>query len=263
MTVKGKFGPIAVRDQGGIRKLFLNDQLQGGSFLNPSASVVDAGLSGPGPVSSSPYSYGWLLAGISNPTGSGIMIGLGSGAGATQFLYSFPEADLTVVEIDPKMVDVACSNYPLLDYYCNTGRLAIVVQDAESYLAEEEDVWDFSLSDAYTGGKRGDISFLPGLCRRSENVYLNFIGHLGDQEMLRTLEELRTLKHAPTEVYKATYPQYVKDFSGLSNWIITDALVPETVETFKPFPKLSGKNVEFGRELWNLMLRSSVTSVLS
>jgi hypothetical protein len=108
------------------------------------------------------------------------MVGLGSGAGAVALLDNFPALDLTVLEIDPAVIDLACEHFPLLNHYQDLGRLRLVRCDAERYLQEAHqrgERWDVGFCDAYQG--HNDLCVSPlmlvsllGACR---DVWFNLI----------------------------------------------------------------------------------------
>ena len=173
---QGLFGPIWVLDHLGTRMLTIGHQVQGAAYLSP------AGPDGmtPGPVASSLYMTGWLLAGAMNPNGSGLMLGLGSGCGAVALLNSCPGVDLTVVEIDPAIVEAAHQGFPLLDYYQDQGRLHIVTSDATAYAheaLERHDHFDFACLDAYQGTNalQAPEELLYAMSQCCSNLWLNCI----------------------------------------------------------------------------------------
>lgn len=263
---QGMFGPVEVRDNLEARELLLNGQVQGGSYLTPSARQVDDELPGmaPGPVASSAYPLGWLLAGLANNPGSGLMIGLGSGAGVTQLLYNFPQIDLTVVEIDPVIASLALKGFPLLDWYINRGQLNIVLADADTWLSGRSDVWDFACADAYTGGQHLVADYLPKLCDRADNIYLNCIDHLGGPSMREITRVLTERGKPPTEFLKAVPHQYVDrlSFTGRSNWVVTTQPIDlDQASNWLPFQDLEGREVTEVQNNWDTMLACGSLSI--
>lgn len=263
---QGMFGPVEVRDGPEARELLLNGQVQGGSYLTPSAKQVDDELPGtaPGPVSSSAYPLGWLLAGLANNRGSGLMIGLGSGAGAVQLLHNFPQIDLTVVEIDPVIANLALKAFPLLDWYINRGQLNIVLADAQQYLSGRPDVWDFACADAYTGGQHLVADYLPKLCDRADNIYLNCIDHLGGPSMREITNVLSEHGKPPAELLKAIPHRFVQltPFTGRSNWVITTQPVDlDLASNWLPFQDMDGRTVTDVQNDWDTMLAHGMVSI--
>lgn len=250
MIRRCKFGQLEVRDEGNERALYIQGQKQGGAYFRPGADAVsdqfDPGL--PGPVCSSIYALGWLVAGCQNPSASTLMIGLGSGAGAIQLLHEQPYIDLTVVDIDPVVVQAALDSYPLLTYYMDLGRLNIVVSDAKEYLINSSDEWPLGLADAYDGGQTIIDSYMPLLCERCEHVYVNCIDRLGGQSMQEITDTMRRAGKNLAQLYRAT-PVYAYQ-SDRANWILSSQSRGEQVDTYEPFTGLEGVSVENMRANW-------------
>jgi len=258
---QGLFGTIEVRDSDGSRELLINDQRQGGSYLFPDASSV-SDRSGPGPVSSSPYHYGWLIAGVMNPTGSGLMTGLGSGAGAVQLLANFSGVDLTVVEIDPNVVQLALKAYPLIGHYINLGQLNIVIDDAGSYLSRRYDKWDFGLVDTYDGADALIDKSLPKVADRCEHLYINAIDRFNGPSISKITAIMAVLEKPIVEVFKITTPEAVAFYEDRSNWILTTE-EPDWVKLskFEPFRDIDHQNADRARFMWDYLLSSSISEV--
>lgn len=265
MIREGAFGPIQVRDTPIARQVVLNGQIQGGSFLIPSADFVDDELpaDAPGPVAEAAYALGWLLAGVHNPLGSGLMVGLGSGSGAVQLLYNFPGVDLTIIEIDPVMVQMALNAYPLLEWYINKGSLNIVVEDAETYLDDHFDKWDFGCADGYTGGQSLVDGYLSKLCDRTDHMYVNAIGALGDEAMRRVTGILSSSGHNVTEIFKATNlisPRAI--YNGRSNWVVISQEVDwDASQAFLPFDGCTEYSCKLVQNGWDHFLTSALSAV--
>lgn len=252
---QGMFGPLQVVRRDTVQALLLNGQIQGSAFLEPSASIVDPALSGPGPVASSPYTYGWLLAGVHQPYGSALMVGLGSGIGAVQLLYNFPQLDITVVEIDPVMAEMALRNFPLLDHYLDQGRLNIVIADANEYL-KTADHFQIGLADGYDGGASFKLidSYLPKLCERCDDVIINAIDspvaqHLSDIVSL-CKEAGRPIRYAS----KAVPPELEGREMPKANYLLTSLdLSFQDVDAFVPFANLTDDAADYGRLCWDFI----------
>lgn len=234
---KGMFGTIQAVDTNGVRHLQLNGQIQGAAYLEPDASILAPGLRGPGPMASSTYMTGWLLAGSQHPQASMLMVGLGSGAGAIQLLTVCPEVDITVVEIDPVMVDAATEAFPLLTYYQNQGRLNIVVEDATTYV-ESDGPFEVALADAYDGitGALKD-SYLPTLLARSGAVYLNCIDYLDGRAAMAIAELAAAFGKPLTQrLYASRFPP---GEHPQANWILsTDQIDLSSAAMLEPFAEL-------------------------
>lgn len=260
MIRQGLFGPIQVLEREGTRALLLNAQVQGACFLSPSAKDVGVEADGPGPIASSPYVAGWLLAGVHQPYGSGLMVGLGSGAGAVHLLHNFPHIDLTVVEIDPVMAEVALRSFPMLEHYLNTGRLDIVLADANEYL-KRNDRFDFGFADAYDGGESFELisGYLSRLCQVCNDVFINAI----DSPDLSHIHKLVQTCHAAGNplvcMMKAVAPDHQHLSLPKANYILTSAeLDPFAVDSFTPFANVVHPSAEYAQACWNLMISTTM-----
>lgn len=260
---KGKFGPIRVAQRNGVQMLLLNEQVQGAAFMEPGADIVDETLKGPGPIASSPYTYGWLLGGIEYPFGSGLMVGLGSGIGAVQLLYNFPDMDLTVVEIDPVMAEVALRSFPLLDYYINLGRLHIVLADASDYCSRLNDTFDIGFVDAYDGGSSFALltEFLPAMQKHCKDFIINSIdGPLGEN----LYKLMQMFKHQPLKyAMRASIPEMANQMMPKANFVLTTIdLHWPSVDMFLPFADRTEPAADYGRLCWNMLTSNPLPLVL-
>jgi spermidine synthase len=250
LPVKGMFGPVQVRDLNGTRVLTISGQVQGGSFLD------EEGV--PTPIASSAYSYGWLVAGLNHPDGSGLSVGLGSGQGIVQLLNQFPNIDMTVVDIDPVVVETALEHFPLIQHYIDLGRLNIVIDDALNYLDNIDGIFDFGLSDAYTG--KGELvgHYHQAMARQCESIYVNVIDDNEGVEIvkvLRAFTKLRELKW----LMKAVPPGVAPNYKGGANWILTsDELDLQKLDGYLPFEDVQGKAGHFARTCWLNLISNPV-----
>ena len=236
MIEQGMFGSIVVKVVNDGLYTFINDQCEGGSELHPPAAIIDPELpdDAPGPIPSSRYMLGWLLAGQDHPRGTGVMVGLGSGGGAVQLLAAFPETDLTIVEIDPAMVRAARASYPLIEYYENKGRLQIITEDAERYFKYSPDLWDFSLVDGYTGKSHLVHSYLPDVCSRCSDIYANVIDSSISGPDIQVVAALCRTHGKPL---LQAYP--CQDGGNSKNIILTSSPTPqEQYASYVPFDNL-------------------------
>lgn len=257
--MRGMFGELSIVTTDTVRSLKINNQTQGSVFLDPSATVVDPSLSGPGPISASAYPYGWLVAGTQNPSGDGIMIGLGSSAGACQFLHCFPEATLVVVEIDSVLTQLALKNFPLIEYYLNKGRLHIEIADASDYLKSGTEQFAFGFADAYTGrGNKHVVSYHNLLRHRCKEVYFNIIDSVDHKLVNETKESFRDLGMPLKWGMRAIPPEMLDSpYVHTANWIVTTADVDwNLVDSFEPFKGLDGPEVDWARICWNGVIGS-------
>lgn len=75
-----------------------------------------------------------------------LMIGLGAGSLAKYFHRFVPQCKVTVVEIDPRVVQVARASFRLPD---EDARLAIVIGDGAEYITRRSSYWDAILVDGF------------------------------------------------------------------------------------------------------------------
>ena len=72
-------------------------------------------------------------------------IGLGGGTTASYLFNSFPQLDITIVELDPVVVELAREYF----FLPTAGRLKVVVRDGRIFLARSTETFDIILIDAY------------------------------------------------------------------------------------------------------------------
>lgn len=244
----GLFGPIEVRDQQGMRSLLLNGQIQGSAYLDPGADILIPGVDGPGPVCASRYMLAWLMAACDYPDGSGVMVGLGSGAGPISLLYN-GNADLTVVEIDPEMVEAAEKAFPLLEFYQNQGRLRIVVADAGDYLSNCVHQFDFGCADGYTGDNQIVDHYMPDLIDRSNTLYINCIDYMGGPSLEQQMNLLHQLGKPATEVVALGNSP-----NDPQNIVVTTQKDLSKRNAFRPFSDLTDRAAGTWQRDWTSLL---------
>lgn len=93
-----------------------------------------------------------------------IIVGLGSAIGISVYAHHFPEASITVVDIDQVVIDMVLDHYPFIEWLskqqCSDGRprLKLVASDARQYIhyphmRDNNDMkYDIAVLDAYTSG---------------------------------------------------------------------------------------------------------------
>ncbi len=237
----GMFGKIEVIDSDDDKRfLLLNGQIQGAGFLQPDGTAVSPFMKNAGPlVPASSYMYGWLLAGAMHPSASAVMVGLGSGMGAIGLLHN-SSMDLTVIEIDQVMVDVARQSFPLLQHYEMEGRLNIVTADAKDYL-EQSDTFDVGFADAYDGQSYNiKNSYVPLLLEKSRHFYANVIDPI-DGASTRLLLRLAQTVQKPIQYRIHTSCEQSIDSTQYqpANWLMTtDMLNPLLLDQLYPFNEL-------------------------
>lgn len=276
---QAKFGPLTVVDVRGVRRLTLNGQVQGSAYMDPGADLVRPGLQGPGPVSGSSYTNGWLAAAACHPTGQVLMVGLGCGAGAVAALYNFPDLYIDVVEIDPVMVEHAMEWFPLVAHYVEAGRLRIHVADARDFVSDQETKWDLLCSDGYTGGNSlavggQDNAFYENARKCCGEIWLNWIGIPNGFKMMREFDALHAVGWSPETIFvPGTTPH--PDLHRPRNWILTSEIPkPETLDAFHPYAamdehdfktdrdadRLAEAAIDDARECWSIFLDSQMSA---
>lgn len=91
-----------------------------------------------------------------------LVVGLGSGVGIAVFAHHFPDASITVVDIDQVVIELVRDHYPLLQWLegqktaDGRQRLRLVTRDARQFIRAHDPVgsekYDLIVLDAYTSG---------------------------------------------------------------------------------------------------------------
>jgi SAM-dependent methyltransferase len=93
-----------------------------------------------------------------------LVVGLGPGSGIAMLAHHFPEASITVVDIDPVVLEMVEDHYPLMRWLTEQKtsdgrpRLRLVAQDARQYIRYQalrdarEHPWDLVVLDAFVAG---------------------------------------------------------------------------------------------------------------
>ncbi len=258
-SAQGMFGPTAVVDKERTRALLIGTQIQGEVWNDPPASKVVSGLDGPGPVFYSPYIAGWLLPGVTHSGGSGLMVGLGAGAGVVALLENFPELDLTVVEIDPVVVNLALKWFPLLGHYQDEGRLTVVTEDITRYLIQaitEEDRWDFGLLDAYEGANEPHCptELLTMSSEVCGELWINCIDRPTGTIAQHIYQTLETLGKPIKFLGHANQPSFL----GITN-LLMGTSVPDQkkLDGFTPYKGYGGPSVARAREHYEFIAQQA------
>ncbi len=227
--------PVIARPTPDTIGLYLHHQLQGSYFSEPQ-------IPGLGPyVFANTYMCGWLAAGSTCPQGDFVMVGLGSGAGAVGLLCNFPQLTLTVLEINPAVVESAQEAFPMLGHFQNEGRLQIQVGDAQEYLTGQ-DRWDVGLADAYLGENNHVDHYLESLQACTEEQWYNCIGS-PDRGPLAALLAAMPIRSAYS----------LDPYSGrLANWILSSYGQP--VDGFVPYRDDSSEAANWVRRHYRQLL---------
>ena len=154
---RSSFHHLVIRDEAGRRTLFFSGP--GGEEAETSISLADPGQ----PVFEYP---GLMLAALPLTPGRRILlVGLGGGFLPGLFHRHLPEHDLTVVEIDPLVAEVAASYFG----FEAGDNVRLVIADGRDFLAarREEDfdqIWLDAFSGNYVPPHLSGLEFL-NLCR--------------------------------------------------------------------------------------------------
>ncbi len=139
-------GQINVQDAEEQRSLFINQEAQGGVWLQHGQ---------PSAIPANPDGAAMLLNGIhfnadQEPT-HGLILGLGAAAGVVALLENFSQLSLTVVEADPAIIHLCLRCFPKAEALLKAGRLRVECQDAYDYVSDMTAPVDFIVADVYQG----------------------------------------------------------------------------------------------------------------
>ncbi len=257
------YGTLKVIDDGDSLMLTIDDQIQGSVFKDPSAAIISPilELGTPGPVARSLFAVAWLISACHSPNGSGLVLGLGCGAGPVMILSNFPNITLTVIDINPTLIQLAFNHFPLLQYYVDCGRLSIIEGDAVQFLENNETRYDFILFDIYNGSPKcahefGSRYFIKLMCNSAEKIWCNIIGCLGQPHLHRILAAFDETD-TPIQRLFATNSELYWMVQHL-NWLITTE-ENDTPLTFIPFSELEGPTVRSVRQDFKTIQSMQVT----
>jgi spermidine synthase len=125
---------IVVTQHAGMRWLRFDDLLQGGMYLqSPERPIFE-------------YEQGLFLPFVLSPSLRSVcQVGLGTGSFPRLLARAVPEADLTTVEIDPVVREVALRHFS----YAEGPRRRTVIQDGRVFLTRTPDRYDLIVLDAF------------------------------------------------------------------------------------------------------------------
>jgi spermidine synthase len=128
------YSHLDVVDQGSRRILYLNGLPHSGMDLTDPNRLVFA------------YTTYFHLGVLANPDIESVLfVGGGGFSGPKNFLSTYPDISVDVVEVDPDVIDVAQRYFSV-----HPGpRLAIINEDARIYLTRTEKLYDLIVLDAY------------------------------------------------------------------------------------------------------------------
>ncbi len=254
----GTFGRLRVIEDEDLRALYIEDQCQGAVHLH----ADDEGPR-PGPMAYSAFTTGWLLAGCRHPEGRGLMLGLGSGAGAVALLHNFPGVHLRVVEIDGRLIEVAVEHFPRLARLVRQGRLELVHADAREEVRPTAgaSTYDFALLDVFTGTPElppllADPEFLESLCSQADLVLTNAIFTLGSDAQRDWLTRFEAAGRPVVAMVPTGAPEQWS--ARPHNWLLSTDPV-EREPGFVPFASSTSFIAEAIRNDFRAMCRRAMT----
>ena len=244
---EGMFGKVKVIDIAEVRTLWIDNQSQGSVCKKPAANECEPTCRpGPGFLSSYFVALGFLLLGCKLPHSSGLVLGLGCGASLVMNLACFPQMRLTVVEIDPVVIRLCLTFFPLVQHYIDAGRLEIVEADAEAFLASNRKQFDFIQFDVYQGkhdfsAQYGSVEFVKLMKTSAPLLFANIIGKLDEPHLHRVLAAF----DEAGEPIETLYPSLPIDDPNPNyrNWLGLNQEV-EIYPDFIPFADLSPDRVK-------------------
>mgnify|MGYP000978268257 FL=1 len=179
--------PIDIREQAGVRTLhFGSDWIQGAMRIaRPWRLELDY---------TREMMASLLLRDAASFPRTVLLIGLGA-ASLTKFIYRhYPLAELTVVEIEPRVVAAARQFFKLPQ---DPSRLNIVIADGSQYIAGHDTTYDLILVDGFDANARpGELNKLPfyRMCRARLNhngiLVVNLLGRSRGYQA--SLERIKT-----------------------------------------------------------------------
>jgi len=179
--------PIDIREQAGVRTLhFGSDWIQGAMRIaRPWRLELDY---------TREMMISLLLRDHADFPRTVLLIGLGA-ASLTKFIYRhYPQAELTVVEIEPRVVAAARQFFKLPQ---DSPRLNIVIADGSQYIAGHDTTYDLILVDGFDANARpGELNKLPfyRMCRARLNhdgiLAVNLLGRSRGYQA--SLERIKT-----------------------------------------------------------------------
>lgn len=252
----GMFGDLVVSDYEGARTLWCGMLCHGSAFLEPALVVGDQRLS-PGPIPEADYLIGWLAPACLHPQGTILMAGMGPGVGVVSLLYNFPELSVVAVEIDPEVIAMGRSHFPLLGHYLAQGRLTIVNDDFRHFLAEHPGQrWSAIFMDAY---QSGTSLYCPGrmletLRGHSDSLWLNILDCVGGPRMRSVIRQLTAAGWPLGTALPVTHIEPELEFQSGNILLGTDRLDHDDVRGFTPFAAIDHERAAIARRIYAKMM---------
>jgi len=224
------YSHLDVTDSGNIRTLYLNGMRHSAMDLtDPNDLVMD-------------YTKYFHLAKIFNPDLEKVLfIGGGGFSGPKNFLITYPNIQIDVVEIDPDVIDAAEKYFSLK----GDSRLRIFNDDARTFLMQSEEKYDAIILDAYATNyvpfhllTNEYFQILNNRLATDGVIVSNLIGSLtGDtSDLFRSV--YKTMNETFPNLYVFTTKHYVGD---------TQNLITVSVKSYTSYDKekLEGLAQEF------------------
>ncbi|MCH7940773.1 MAG: fused MFS/spermidine synthase [Thaumarchaeota archaeon] len=210
------YSHLDVIDSGNIRTLYLNGMRHSAMNLNDPSDLVLQ------------YTKYFHLAKIFNPSFEKVLfIGGGGFSGPKNFIASYADIQIDVVEIDPDVIDTAKKYFSLTD----DSRLRIFNEDARTFLMRSEEKYDVIILDAYATNyvpfhllTNEYFQILDSRLSSSGVVVSNLMGSLvGD-----TSDLFRAVYKTMNKTFPNLYVFTTKHVIGNSQNLITVAVKPDT-----------------------------------
>lgn len=255
----GMFGDLVVSDFEGARTLWCGMLCHGSAFLEPGLAV-DGGLLSPGPIPEADYLIGWLAPACLHPQGTILMAGMGPGVGVASLLYNFPGLSVVAVEIDPEVIAMGRSHFPLLDHYLAQGRLTIVNEDFRHFLAARPGQrWSSIFMDAY---QSGTSLYCPGrmlatLRSHSDSLWLNILDCIGGPRMRSVIRQLAAAGWPLGSALPVTHIDPEVEFQSGNILIGSDVMDRDDVHAFMPFADITHERATIARRIYRTMMEQA------
>lgn len=173
-----------------------------------------------------------------------LLLGLGGGSLAHYLQRHYPDCHLTIVEINPIIIDVAKKYFYLPP---TSDKFTIINADAQDYFRKTQEQFDAILLDIYTKNNLPACCYETGFYEQTcqhlhENgaMTANFLCHAG-QDFLQILQKLRSCFNGQTLCLP------VKHYNNLIVYALKSASYKE--EIFSLMEKKNIEDVQFDPEL--------------
>jgi len=127
---------IRVEEQGSWRYLYLNYTEGAQTVMNTESLFTGS------------YYDKFMVGPMINDAKSALVLGVAGGTALHQLVETWPEIEVTGVDLDPAVLDVAREHFGLAGH----DRIDLVAEDARWYLATNDRQWDMIVVDLYVTG---------------------------------------------------------------------------------------------------------------